>query len=308
MTLPALFVATAKTPAPSLLSAESNDKTLQLRPWGGTRLWRGRGLDHPRRGEPLGEAWEFSTLAGHESSCLARPLSEILGHPLPFLAKLVDVARPLSVQVHPEGPQGKEEAWIVLDAEPGAYILAGLAPGIDARDFEKALAYADSAHGRQDEVFECLQAHPVVQGSVVVIPPQTVHTIPSQVLIAEIQDPNDLTYRFFDYGSQRELHRAQAFAHLNPAATPIVWQPEPGLNAHRLSGQRVQLQIMGPGTHELDWQDAERLLVSVRGTSQVQVRGQTQNLSPGSMNLAQRGPIGVQVQPDSMAVLAWLDD
>lgn len=264
-------------------------------------------MDHPQRGQPLGEAWEFSTLQGHESSCLARPLSEVLGHPLPFLAKLVDVARPLSVQVHPEGPEGKEEAWIVLDAEPDAHILAGLAPGIDAQDFAKALAYAESAHGRQDEVFDCLQVHPVVQGSVVVIPPQTVHTIPSRVLIAEIQDPNDLTYRFFDYGSERELHREKAFAHLNPSAKPRIWHPNAALEAQRLSGERVQLQVLGPGAHELNWSDKERLLVNVRGQSLVQVDGQSQTLSPGTMRLVRQGPICIELPPESMAVLAWLD-
>lgn len=297
----------AKTPAPGLLSAQSTDNTLQLRPWGGTRLWRDRGLDHPHRGEPLGEAWEFSTLQGHESRCLSQPLSEVLGHSLPFLAKLVDVARPLSVQVHPEGPEGKEEAWIVLDAEPDAYILAGLAPGVDAEDFSKALNYAQAAQGRQEEVFECLAVHPVVTGSVVIIPPRTVHTIPSRVLIAEIQDPNDLTYRFFDYGSQRELHRDKAFAHLNPLAQPLIWHPDKALSEEELSGQRVRLKVMGPGAHELSWTGSERLLINVQGTSQVQTDGHTQSIAPRSMSLARSGPLKVQVQPESMAVLAWLE-
>lgn len=288
------------------MSAQSNNATLKLRPWGGIRLWRNRGLDHPDRGEPLGEAWEFSTLQGCESRCLSQPLSDVLGHPLPFLAKLVDVARPLSVQVHPEGPEGKEEAWIVLDAEPDAHILAGLAPGVDGEDFAKALAYAQSAQGRQDEVFECLQVHPVVTGSIVIIPPQTVHTIPSKVLIAEIQDPNDLTYRFFDYGSERELHQDKAFAHLDPKATPQVWHPEAALEKQHLRGQRVQLHTMGPGEHELSWAGAERLLVSVRGEVQVHADAQSQTLIPCSMSLVRRGPLRVQVQADAMAVLAWL--
>lgn len=288
------------------MSAQSNNVTLQLRPWGGTRLWRNRGLDHPDRGEPLGEAWEFSTLQDYESRCLSKPLSEVLGHPLPFLAKLVDVARPLSVQVHPEGPEGKEEAWIVLDAEPDAHILAGLAPGVDSEDFSKALAYAQSAQGRQDEVFECLQVHPVVTGSVVIIPPQTVHTIPSKVLIAEIQDPNDLTYRFFDYGSDRELHRDKAFAHLDPKATPQVWHPQAALEKQHLCGQRVQLHTMGPGEHELAWPGGERLLVSVQGEIRVHAEEQSQTLAPRSMSLVRQGPLRVQVQAGAMAVLAWL--
>lgn len=298
---------TAKTPAPAILSAQSTDNTLHLRPWGGTRLWRDRGLHHPQRGEPLGEAWEFSTLQGHESQCLSHPLRELLGHPLPFLAKLVDVARPLSVQVHPEGREGKEEAWIVLDAEPNAHILAGLAPGVDAQDFSKALSYAQAAQGRQDEVFECLAVHPVVTGSVVIIPPQTVHTIPSRVLIAEIQDPNDLTYRFFDYGSSRELHREKAFAHLDPAAQPLIWHPDQALSKENLSGQRVRLQVMGPGSHELNWPSGERLLISVQATCEVRVDGQTQSIAPRSMSLVRHGPLQVEVQPEAMAVLAWLE-
>lgn len=286
------------------LSAQPSESTLKLRPWGGTRLWQCRGEAHPLRGQPLGEAWEFSTLAGSESLCEGQTLRARLGHPLPFLAKLVDVARPLSVQVHPPGPGGKEEAWIVLDAEPDAYILAGLRPGTDVNDFEKAVAYAQAAQGRQDEVFECLQPHPVRKGSVVIIPPQTVHTIPCRAYIAEIQDPNDITYRFFDYGSDRPLHREQAFANLDPHASPQIWHPQEPLTRQRLCGQRAQLEVMGPGRHTLSWAQGERLLVAVEGKVQAQAGGESTVLDTGAMQLATRGPVTLDVE--SMAVVAWL--
>lgn len=293
--------------APILLSAQPSDRTLHLRPWGGTRLWRKRGQNHPQRGQPLGEAWEFSTLQGVESLCQSQELQELLGHRLPFLAKLVDVARPLSVQVHPEGPSGKEEAWIVLDAAPDAYILAGLRPGIGAKEFIKTVEYAQSAQGRQEEVFDCMQTHPVSTGSVVIIPPRTVHTIPSQVYIAEIQDPNDITYRFFDYGSNRELHPELARTHLDPLGQPRIWHPPSELNHDQLHGKRVALEMIGPGQHTVNWACGERLAVAVAGAVHVQVEQEHASIASGEMRLARRGPLRLEVSPGAMAILAWID-
>lgn len=305
-----LVVSKRNPKGPNFLRAQSSDRTLKLRPWGGTSLWRTRGLEHPERGQPLGEVWEFSTLPGSESICESEDLETLLGHPLPFLAKLVDVARPLSVQVHPEGPAGKEEAWVVLDAEPDAYILAGLRPGIDAEDFKKAIAYAQAAQGRQDEVFDCLQAHPVRPGTMVIIPPRTVHTIPCRVQIAEIQDPNDITYRFFDYGSERPLHPAQAFDALDPQSQPTIWHPGTGLGLgldhQHLAGAKVRLEMVGHGEHRFEWSQGERLLVSVQGTSVLQSGPEQAQLGPGELRLARSGPVDVQVPEHAMAVMAWM--
>lgn len=292
--------------APNLLSAQPCHQTLKLRPWGGTYLWRGRGLDHPQRGFPLGESWEFSTLEGSESRCLSRPLQEVLGHPLPFLAKLVDVQRPLSVQVHPEGPQGKEEAWIILDAEPGAQILAGLRPGVTPQDFAQAIAYAESAHGREDEVFACLQPHPVRAGSVVIIPPRTVHTVPSSLLFAEIQDPVDITYRFFDYGSERDTHPEKAFASLDPEAQPVLHHASQTSSRRSLRGERVCLELLAAGEHSITWDHGERLLIPAQGRTRVRHQEESELLERGELRLARRGPLKIDLDADAHAVVAWL--
>lgn len=292
--------------APNLLSAQPCLQTLKLRPWGGTYLWRGRGLDHPQRGLPLGESWEFSTLKGSESRCLSQPLQEVLGHPLPFLAKLVDVRRPLSVQVHPEGPQGKEEAWVILDAEPGAQIMAGLRPGVSAQDFAQAIAYAESAHGRQDVVFACLQSHPVQAGSVVIVPPRTVHTIPSSLLFAEIQDPVDITYRFFDYGSERPTHRELAFASLDPDAQPVLHHATQSSPRLSVRGERVCLELLAAGEHIISWERGERLVIPAQGRTRVQHKEESEQLERGELRLARGGPLKFQLDADAHAVLAWL--
>lgn len=306
--LPFLAVSNPTPRAPIFLRAQSSDRTLKLRPWGGTSLWRTRGLKHPERGQPLGEVWEFSTLPGSESVCESQDLQTLLGHRLEFLAKLVDVARPLSVQVHPEGPAGKEEAWVVLDAAPDAYILAGLKPGIGAEDFKKAIAYAQSAQGRQDEVFDCMRAHPVHPGTMVIIPPRTVHTIPCRVQIAEIQDPNDVTYRFFDYGSDRPLHPSEAFDALDPQSQPKIWHPGPDLGRQHFAGAKVRLEMVGPGEHEFAWSKGERLFVSVQGACVLRSGQEQERLEAGELRLARCAPVKVEVPPNAMAVMAWLND
>lgn len=228
---------------------------LHRRVWGGDRLEQLFTAEAPRlgpEGEPVGESW----LAGDDSAVLNGPLAgrrlgglaaefgaglvgsvpfARYGGRVPLLAKLLDAAQPLSVQVHPNddyallkeahtGHLGKSEAWLVLQAEPGASVLWGLKPGTTP----PALRQAATEGTLPDHMF----AVPVQPGSVVVNPAGTVHAVGAGILLYEIQQASDLTYRLYDFGRldakglPRQLHLDQAVAVADFSGTPFT-EPAP---------------------------------------------------------------------------------
>jgi len=130
----------------------------------------------------------------------------------PLLIKLLDCNDDLSIQVHPadtyetlpEGELGKTEMWYILDAKPGAKIIYGLKDGVDRSAMEAAIA--------EGRIMDTLQEVSVSAGDAFYIPAGTVHALCSGVLVAEIQQNSDTTYRLYDYdrpgldGKLRELH------------------------------------------------------------------------------------------------------
>lgn len=306
-------VPTPLTTSHFLLEPEPGPGSLQERPWGGDRLWELRGHPGLKARPPIGESWEFSTLKDCPSYCGGRPLVDVLGHPLPFLAKLVDAHRPLSVQIHPKpepslGQAGKEEAWIVLAAEPDAAILAGLAPGVGREHFEAAIATVTAHPEDSTPLFACMNRVPVRPGSIVIIPPQTVHTVLGGIMIAEIQHPFDITYRFHDYGSKRPLHREKALATLNPAAQASIWHPPLELGQQVVKGDQIQLRLLGHGRHHLQWEGSERLLIPSMGKTVVQVGDRSEALESPQMRLVGGGELRCEVGSASVMVVAWIEE
>jgi mannose-6-phosphate isomerase len=127
------------------------------------------------------------------------------------------------VQVHPDaaaaarlGGEAKTECWFVLHAEPGAKVWRGLRDGCTRRDVEEALAKGD--------VETCLHSFEVKPGDTVFIPAGTVHTIGAGVLLAEVQQNSDTTYRLHDWGRPRELHVKEALEsiHFGPRSPDKV--------------------------------------------------------------------------------------
>lgn len=158
----------------------------------------GQGLDQIR--EQYGKEW-FGT----------KGFSEVNGR-FPLLIKLLDCNDDLSVQVHPtddyeglpKGELGKTEMWYVLDAKPGATIIYGLNDGVTRESLKEALL-----HGT---VLDCLREVPVATGDTFYIPAGTVHALCAGVVVAEIQQNSDTTYRLYDYnrpgldGKPRDIH------------------------------------------------------------------------------------------------------
>jgi mannose-6-phosphate isomerase len=212
------------------------ERKLVQRIWGGQRLATRLRLNGscPAR---LGETWEvFDTnvirnghLAGQTLSQVAarygaqlvgtRPLARY-GAGFPLLIKFIDANDRLSLQVHPNdgyahtyeavtGFHGKTEAWYILEAEPGADIIYGLSQYVDRAGFEAAV------HAGNLEPL--LQRVPVNKGDIILVPAGTLHAINAGIVLFEIQEKSDLTYRVYDYGridsatgKRRELHLQKA--------------------------------------------------------------------------------------------------
>jgi mannose-6-phosphate isomerase len=236
-----------------ILSPQWFDPVFRQYLWGGRRL--GEILGKPIGPEPrYAECWEIvdhgpdqSVVAwGHCGSqsrvgwSLNRLMSEqgaaVVGpawhselnratHPpqlrgrFPLLIKWLDAQQNLSLQVHPNDRQagelyppdlGKSEAWYVADARPGALVYAGLLPGVSRREFEQA--------SRAGRIREILHSFSPKVGDCIYIPAGTIHAIGAGLLIAEVQQASDTTYRLYDWdrvgdnGLPRALQVEQALA------------------------------------------------------------------------------------------------
>lgn len=291
-----------------VLAPEPGPETLKERRWGGHRLARLRGRAD-LAGRPIGESWEFSTLPGSQSRTAGADLRASLGRPLPFLAKLIETRLPLSVQVHPDddpvtGRPGKEEAWVVLEADPGAHVLVGLRPGIDRARLEALTRAADADPARGPELLAALVEIPVVPGTCVLLRAGTVHAIGGGILLAEIQQPTDCTHRLFDHGSGRELHVDQALATTVVDAAAQVWRP--GEPVRELGGKHVRLSACPAGRHAFDASGVDRLVVAVAGGARL-VGDAPSTLTAGDLRLCTGGPFELDVEAGGLAVVAWVD-
>ncbi|MEQ8208510.1 MAG: class I mannose-6-phosphate isomerase [Lacipirellulaceae bacterium] len=207
------------------------------------------------------------------------------GEQFPLLMKLLDCNRTLSVQVHPNDEQGakldppdlgKTEAWVVLAAEPGSKIYAGLKPGVGREDLAAALVAG--------ECEKCLHAFEPSPGDCVFIPAGTVHALGAGLVIAEIQQASDTTFRLFDWnrvdadGNPRPLHIEQSLEVIDYARGPVAPQEllvieegSDGLSRERLveCDKFVLDRVRVSGSAELGGDDRFHLLSVIDGSLQV---------------------------------------
>ena len=183
--------------------------------------------------EPIGESWEVSAVPTSTSivangeqkgkdlitvinenpdAILGKKVNEKYHGQLPLLVKFIDAKRDLSIQVHPNdemamrehGKMGKSEMWYVIKADAGAHLYAGFKQEITPEEYQQRIA--------DGTITEVLADHQVKAGDVFYLPAGRVHAICGGILLAEVQQSSDVTYRIFDYnrpgmdGKPRELH------------------------------------------------------------------------------------------------------
>jgi mannose-6-phosphate isomerase len=231
-----------QTDAPLLV-----EPRLDAKPWGGHRLEQ-FGLTIPP-GEKIGEALVTAGDAevagdGTLGDLVKQDPAARLGlrgqravsgrDVFPLLVKLIDAEENLSIQVHPNDAEarpldrlGKTEAWYILAARPGASLYLGLRPGVSFAQFEAASRKLD---GSSAALLRRVEAKP---GTAVLIPAGTVHALGAGVMVYEIQQPSDVTFRLDDWGrvdaqgNPREMHLAQGFAVARPEFRPDLIPPVP---------------------------------------------------------------------------------
>ncbi len=280
--------------------------------WGGRRL--GTVLNKSLgSGTRYAESWELSDHRNDVSQVSEGPLKgaslrdlirqrgpEVLGTAIgqrdqfPLLVKYIDAQQVLSVQVHPDdtlgqrlaNDNGKTETWVVMHTEPGSLIYAGLCAGVTRDDFAKALESGDV-----EPLLHKFEAKP---GDCIMIPAGTMHAIGAGVLLAEIQQMSDATFRVHDWGrvgpdgQPRQLHLSEALESTNFEAGPVEplkASPEPieGGTREQLSHcpyfSLARLRLTG-ATHV---GDGERftILLGLKGSADVVYRGERTALGYG---------------------------
>jgi mannose-6-phosphate isomerase len=170
--------------------------------WGRTKLspW------FPDSDQPIGEVWYLSE-----------------DEDLPLLVKLLFTTDRLSIQVHPadgeDGPRGKSEMWHILEAEPGASIAIGFREPITEQRLRESI--------ETGEIEELVQWHPVKAGETYYTPAHTVHAIGTGIVLCEIQQNSDVTYRLWDYRRPRPIHVEQGVPISDLTVHPGAVKPTP---------------------------------------------------------------------------------
>lgn len=285
--------------------------------WGGRQLASVFGKPLPPEGQ-FGEAWLISDHSNHESvvasgvhagktlhQLLIESPDQLLGANakptvhgrFPLLLKILDAREVLSVQVHPddetaaqlgEPDVGKTEMWHVLQAEPGSELICGLRPNMTAETFSEAAA---SGVVQADMI-----RFPATPGQSVFVPAGAVHAIGEGILIAEIQQNSDLTYRIYDWdriqadGSQRDLHldKSAAAIHFGSAhsgpAVPLCYD-QGGTQVDILAACRYfaaeRITTRDHYTRQTR-QDSFHIVLCIKGELGLAVGDDWQTLSPGS--------------------------
>ena len=278
----------------------AGDKT----PWGGERLKTLYAKDIPC--VPAGESLECSCIPGLESSdstgaslpeLIARHGSRLVGQyagcEFPLLLKLLDAKDTLSVQVHPdnayaaahENKLGKTEAWLILQADDNAELVYGVQPGVTMDQLREACEHGSA-------VEPLLRRVKVQPGDVCFIPAGCVHAICSGVLLYEIQQSSDVTYRFYDWdrrdaqGNTRPLHLTDALAVTDLSIQPEVLHAPDAPYARMLDTEYFRLDLYSvDGTESVRSYDSFAILTMLEGDLSLEFGGAAITLTPGDTYL-----------------------
>jgi mannose-6-phosphate isomerase len=241
------------------------------------------------------------------------------GSRFPLLIKLLDCAQWLSLQVHPndeqasrlEGPDffGKTEAWFVVEADPDAQLISGFRPGLTPEDMRQGVGNRG--------ILDLVQYHQVRAGDTIFMPPGTIHALGPGLLIYEVQQTSDLTYRVYDWDrpltGSRQLHIDQANQVLDPSATgEVAHLPGSPSSPQRLVTSRyfaLDLWHNPAQPLNIDLQGASfSAITALSGSLHISTPGWGHTLQRFESLLvpAQTGPYQVDLSPKSTALHAYV--
>lgn len=290
--------------------------------WGGHRLAAQLGKPAPR-GELIGESWEIyeenpvrnGAYAGKTIGELRQIMGrELTGHVspdelFPLLTKLIDARDVLSVQVHPNDefarrlehqPYGKTECWYIIDAAPGSALTYGFARDTSPEEYTRLVE-----EGKLEQVLRSL---PVQAGDVVYIPAGTVHAIGAGILLYELQQTSDVTYRIYDWnrrdaqGQPRELHVAQAREvldyHRNTRGTIQPLQAPGSGRSMLIAGPYFAMELVEVGrAGELSTHESALPICALDQPLEIHAGGTTVRLEPYSSALLPAATATYTLQP-----------
>jgi len=313
---------------------------LFFKPISKKRLWGGRKLidllNKPFHGNEIGESWELSAVSGDESVVSDGPLRgkqlnelikaykaelvgksvyERFGNDFPVLIKYIDAQKDLSVQLHPNNHLakerhnsfGKNEMWYIMDADPGAQLIAGFSRDTEQNEYQQYL--------QNGQIEDLLHYENVKSGDTFFIRTGTVHAIGAGILLAEIQQTSDVTYRIFDWnrtdkdGNTRELHTELAldaidFTKRNDHKVEYTAESnQMNLMVESPYFTTKIIAVMGEIHVQTDHLDSFVVLMAVKGDNQILVDGTTHALPFGSTVLIPACLTGFTIQANQSEVL-----
>jgi mannose-6-phosphate isomerase len=306
----------------------------QYRLWGGRRL--GGWMDKPLPDGPVGEAWILSDRDDHPSKVTDGPLAgstitqlmaadktALLGDlaglfdRFPLLLKFLDVKEMLSVQVHPQddmahlipkGESGKTESWVVLEADPNSRIYAGLKSHTTAEDLRGLTAETADDH---------LASFKPQVGQSVLITAGTVHSLGDGVMVFEVQENSDVTFRLYDWdhidaktGKKRDLQVDEALQCVDFAQgevkplTPALEAATPAKREQLIDNPHFRVErVSGADPFTVGAVGAARVLVCIEGQGQVEYDGADYPLRRGAVTLLPAAVGVCQFRPEGRVTL-----
>lgn len=303
--------------------------------WGGTRLGSALGKELGSEAD-YAESWEVVDHGDDQSVICSGRLAgltlqellevyndDVLGissglTQFPLLVKFLDANDRLSVQVHPNNAQaksfdstenGKTEAWIIVDAQPGSRVYAGLKEGVTADIMRSAIG--------NGTLEDCLHSFEVSPGDCVFIPAGTVHAIADGILLAEVQQSSDITFRLHDWdrvdtnGQPRQLHIEKAIKCIDFDAGPVERQiPQSIENGEELVNcEHFVIQRYSQwGQFELPNDNRFHILMGLAGEASVHTESRVDRLKCGQTILlpARREPSTVSLPVNSTVLDVFL--
>lgn len=307
---------------------------LKERIWGGTKLRDV--LGKPAHKNNIGESWEVSAVPGDVStvsngSYAGESLQELIGRfpeellgssivkrfgtDFPILIKFIDAADDLSIQVHPDDELarerhnsfGKTEMWHVMHADPGSRLLIDFNRSVSPEEYQQ--------HLEDNTLLDLMNKEKVEPGDTYFINAGKIHAIGAGVMLAEIQQTSDLTYRVYDFdrrdanGNARELHTEQALAAIDFTANhdfKVDYPKEPNTSNSMVDSPYFKtnfLPLNGTLEQDLSAREAFTIWIVVEGAVRLQTQGGDLELVKGETCLVPAGVNSLKLTGDNASLL-----